>query len=180
MLSPALIFLLILYEEPDPVHFLNRHRKGKRDPICLNSKQISSLSYFTYSCTGTGIGAESHTAISIASPPFKYLRCPLNSTNLTKKVKHLAIYSYLEGFPETRLHVSVTQTQQCKHRKKERGQRHEKTQSTPTHMDWEENGWKLYKSPGIPPGAQHSEAALLSDCYAVEPCHPNTRSIVRN
>lgn len=65
--------------------------------------------------------------ISTVSPPFKYLHCPLKSTNLTKKVNPIAICSYLEGFPETRLHVSVTQTEQCKHRKKERGQRHEKT-----------------------------------------------------
>lgn len=122
MVSPALIFLLIFHEEPDPIHFLlwNRHCNGKMDPICLNSKQISSLSYFTYTCTGTGIGAESQwwnrltpiwgTMISTVSPPFEYLCCPLKSTNLIKKVNHLAIYSYLEGFPETRLHVSVTQT----------------------------------------------------------------------
>ena len=58
--------------------------------------------------------------ISIVLPPFKYLHSPLKSTNLTKKVNHLATYSYLEGFPETRLHVSVTHIAVQAQRERER------------------------------------------------------------
>lgn len=47
-------------------------------------------------------------------------------------------------------------------------------------MKWKENGWKQYKSPKTPPGAQHSQTAQLSVFYAFEACHANTRSIVRN
>lgn len=47
-------------------------------------------------------------------------------------------------------------------------------------MKWKENGRKQYKSPKMPPGAQHSETAQFSVFYAVEACHAKTRSIVRN